>query len=120
MALHIARPDIPINNDEHEVELVGIRLDRPAPPRYRELVAELEGLRAVVEAKDAHITSLECQVWAWRSQASNEIRAHRMTRESTWDRECELIRVIHRQALAIQQNHSESDGLPRRWWTRSA
>ncbi len=117
MALHVARQQ----TDEAEIELVGIRLDRQAPPRYRDLINEVAHLRDLIAAKDAHISSLETQVWAWRSQASNEVRSHKTTREAAWERECDLIRVIHQQTLVIQgDGESVGEAQRRRWWTRSA
>ncbi len=116
MALQIVHPTV---ETEQTLELIGIRLDRPAPPRYQQLMTEVEQLRALVAAKDAHISSLETQVWAWRSQASNEARSHKATQAVAWERECDLIRVLHQQTLVLQgEGKRVNDGNSRRWWSR--
>ncbi len=109
MALNIAREQ----TDQRQVELIGVRTDKSH---------EVETMRAVLAAKDAHIDSLESQAWAWRSQASNERRAYRLLQKESWARECELISVIHQQTLLLQnvQRNATEAARRRHWWNRKS
>lgn len=114
MALHISSPQ---EHDAQTIEVVGVPLQRrpSMAPAMAALQTEVERLRELMEVKDNHIASLETQVWAWRSQAHNEGRSRHAEHEMAWERERDLIRVLHHQILHVQAI-DEREAVRRRWW----
>jgi hypothetical protein len=113
MALHIST----VQEDQlPTVEVMGVPVRRPSTaPAMGALQAEVERLRELIALKDNHITTLETQVWAWRSQAHAEATARRSDRDIAYERERDLVRILHRQVVLIQ-DLEERESSRRRWW----
>ena len=102
------------------IELVGVPLRPSAAQRVHrpnlDMLAEVAHLKEVLAAKDAHIETLETMVLAWKAQAQNEGRARVLDGERNFERERDLIRVIHHQLIELE---GQAAPPPRsRWWRR--
>ena len=99
------------------VELVGVPL-RHGRDRANtmDLLVQIALLRDTLSAKDAHIATLKTQVWAWKSQATNEAKERIADSRASYDREGELVRVIHHQLIQLEALQSPAP--KKRWWLR--
>jgi pyruvoyl-dependent arginine decarboxylase (PvlArgDC) len=82
------------------------------------LLAEISHLRETIEAKDEHINTLQTQLWSWRGQAMSEAATRHTDVSSAYERESELVRVIHLQMIEIERLQTPAPKR-RRWFGRS-
>jgi len=82
------------------------------------LLAEISHLQETIEAKDEHINTLQTQLWSWRGQAMTEAAARDGDTKAAYEREAEMIRVIHLQMMEIERLQTPAPKR-RRWFSRS-
>jgi hypothetical protein len=79
---------------------------------------DLVQLRESLAERDAQVSLLEAEVSAWRQRALTEASARKADAAEAYDRQRELVTVLHRQLI---QNDELQDALTRRqrsWWYR--
>ena len=100
---------------DRSADIVGIPLRRPQTNLG--LLAEIAHLKETLRAKDEHIGTLQSQLWSWRAQALNETSARITEAKACYQNEADLIRVIHRQMVEIEELKTPAPSR-RRWFRR--
>jgi hypothetical protein len=82
------------------------------------LLAEVSHLQETIEAKDEHINTLQTQLWSWRGQAMSEAGARDADAKAAYERESELVRVVHMQMIEIERLQTPAPKR-HRWFKRA-
>jgi hypothetical protein len=81
-------------------------------------LVDLIGLRETLAEKEALIAILEKDLSTWRERALNEACARKADSALAFDRERELVRVLHRQLTENDVLLEQIAWLRRPWWRR--
>jgi hypothetical protein len=85
-----------------ERNIIGIPLRRA---ENADLLSEIQTLKESLVARDEMIDTLRQQLGAWQTRSSAEMRAREVESRAAFDRERQLVTVIHRQLTEMQAVH---------------
>jgi hypothetical protein len=79
---------------------------------------DLVQLRESLTERDAQVSLLEAEVSAWRQRALTEASARKADAAEAYDRQRELVTVLHRQLIQNDELQDELTRQRRSWWHR--